>query len=318
MIIRRTEGWPARNKQYVFFLFNDILLWTTKKGTFQNVVALESCEVLPWKDRNNIELKFKIVARSSAGIKTLYLECKTRRQKNDWLSAIEAAITNSQKSESQMINDIPSTIFEDSEDEIAEDAPTKSTQNVSELKVVIKKYIDNTAETTPTTNAKIDYDNPNEQKQQTQNDEDPTYDYERSQNYSVHDFQGFDPFDDNTSQISESDLGFFEDNGIYRKIRDGSSIDMMSPFTKHTRRGNTQNFPEEQKVESISPKFTETKANDLIVSRSITEKVETDSATKSSNYGIIRRSSVDEIKTSVASPVGFASMTISLSDLTAI
>merc|ERR1719410_1144876 len=80
MMIRRTTGMLARNKQYIFFLFNDVLLWATKKRELQNVVQLRNCEIMPSDQRDNAEKKFTVVSRGQRH-KTLLLECVTKKQR---------------------------------------------------------------------------------------------------------------------------------------------------------------------------------------------------------------------------------------------
>jgi len=90
-MICRTAGWTARNKSCVFFLFNDILLWTTKNRELQNILSLESCEVMPSKAKNDIEKKFQIIF-SGKRDKTLLLECTSEKQRNKWYDIVERAI----------------------------------------------------------------------------------------------------------------------------------------------------------------------------------------------------------------------------------
>jgi len=113
LMIRRTTGWPARKKKYVFFLFSDLLLWTSRKGEFQNVVRLCDCEVMPSDAKNNRDIKFKIVSAGRHGIqKTLLLECNLVRQRNQWFTAVSQAIEATKQSPE---NEIGKTIGEDIE-----------------------------------------------------------------------------------------------------------------------------------------------------------------------------------------------------------
>jgi len=94
MMIRRTTTLIARNKFYLFFLFNDVLLWTTRKGELQNLVFLQDCEVRPSDSKYNQAKKFEIVATGQRYkyYKHLKLECKDPRQRNEWFDAIKKAI----------------------------------------------------------------------------------------------------------------------------------------------------------------------------------------------------------------------------------
>jgi len=320
MIIRRTEGWTARNKQYVFFLFNDILLWTTRRGIFQNVVALDSCEVLPWEGISKFEKKkFKVVAKNKDRVKTLWLECRTERQKEAWFSALESAIENSHKIPHQAKADIPSTIFEDSEDEMANQPPEESSKNSLKIERMEKDTDVITAPVTPSTNSKRSYGKPNEEKHPDQDHEDLTYDFEISRNYSMHEFHGFDSFDDNCSTISESELKFFEDHGSYRKLRDASSVHNMSPFTKYSTKRHSQEILEESKLKCISSETTRQKPDNLKSHSSITldsnQTMHTGAPSLTGSPIVVRRSLRTEQNSPAATPVGISSVTISLSEL---
>jgi len=55
-------------------------------------------------------------------------------------------------------------------------------------------------------------------------------DYERSRNFNHNVFEGFDTLEDTSSQISDSEVRFYEENSAYRELREGSTIKPMSPF----------------------------------------------------------------------------------------
>jgi len=94
MMIRRTTSLIARNKFNLFFLFNDVLLWTTRKGELQNLVFLQDSEVRPSDSKYNQAKKFEVVAKGQSYKyhKHLKLECKDPRQRNEWFDAIKKAI----------------------------------------------------------------------------------------------------------------------------------------------------------------------------------------------------------------------------------
>jgi len=99
LMIRRTTTWPARNKYYVFFLFNDVLLWTTRKGELQNFVFLRDSEIKPSTSKTNQELKFEVIVngRQYQYYKRLKLACNAARRRNEWYNAIEREINLSRK-----------------------------------------------------------------------------------------------------------------------------------------------------------------------------------------------------------------------------
>merc|ERR1719204_2769027 len=90
MMTRRTSSWKW-NKRYVFFLFNDILLWTNKNGILQNALQLRSCEVMPSSAKNYPLKKFEVVYRGERH-KTLRLECAKVHERNDWYAAIKRTV----------------------------------------------------------------------------------------------------------------------------------------------------------------------------------------------------------------------------------
>jgi len=219
MMVRRTTSWPARNKQYVFFLFNDILIWTTNKGMFQNVVALYSCELQPWENTSDPKKKFKLVARRDSQSKILLLECKSPQNKSAWYSSLELAIQGSNKAGKEPTVDLPSAIkYEDSDDEktLSNEAP-KSNIACSRIKRVNRESM---VRPVVSSHSSLTKNHSGEDEKKHEHDqEDSYYDYEASRNLTVREFHGFDPFDDNSSQISESEFQFYEENSSYRKIK---------------------------------------------------------------------------------------------------
>jgi len=99
MMTRRTTTWPARNKRYIFFLFNDVLLWTTRKGDLQNVVLVSDCEVQNSESTTNRARKFEVVVnyKDSRKSKLLKLECNSLRQRTEWFDSLKKEISTIKK-----------------------------------------------------------------------------------------------------------------------------------------------------------------------------------------------------------------------------
>jgi len=214
MMIRRTTGWPPRNKHYIFLLFNDVLVWTTRKGDLQNVVLLSNCVIGPSDSKNNTERKFKImVSLKDRRDKILLLECTSKRQRDEWYNAVEMTISSGGKSNrnceiSSIVNpsiDLKSESSSDEEEEEHTDTLAKGTppsmENTVNLCAVGKESTIG------------------ELKQNAGNDQpsnfdisDDTYDenYERSHNYIYQELKEFGEMDDTESQISEFDQDFCE------------------------------------------------------------------------------------------------------------
>jgi len=91
IMIRRSTGWSQRNKRFIFFLFNDLFLWTTEKGELQNVVHLWNCKVMTSDSKYNTLRTFRLVFMGKKH-GTLLLECATSQQRKEWYTAIEKAI----------------------------------------------------------------------------------------------------------------------------------------------------------------------------------------------------------------------------------
>jgi len=98
IMIRRNLGWASRKKVYIFFLFTDIFLWTSKSGELQNVVMLHHCEVTDSDAKTNSERMLKVVS-SGRKSKVLLLECTTEQQRNDWFESMKEAITSAKAAE---------------------------------------------------------------------------------------------------------------------------------------------------------------------------------------------------------------------------
>jgi len=144
LMTRRTTTWPVRNKHYVFFLFNDVLLWTTRKGELQNLVFLRDSVIKPSTSKTNQKLKFEVIAdgRQYQYHKHLKLECKEIRQRNEWYNAIEKEINLSKKLITKDKASKPSAMEEDLANYIAQHAenrqdfltPPPDTENTIEKK----------------------------------------------------------------------------------------------------------------------------------------------------------------------------------------
>jgi len=247
---KRKTGWRSRSKDYCFFLFNDILLWASKSGKYQRGLPLFSCKVLPWDEGNRSERRLKIVHTLGEKVNILLLECDTPRQRNDWYSSLEQAILNSSLGEESV--DLQSVLnYEDSEDEETQYASGKSespeekqterraTRDEEKCKVVFEPSL------------KLLSPIKAEEKRLDDDLKGTEYDYERSRNFNQYVFDGFDTLDDTSSQISDSEVRFYEENSAYRELREGSTIDQMSPFSPCSLKRST--FPsKEPSVGSIS------------------------------------------------------------------
>merc|ERR550534_1831538 len=95
--MRRSSGWTGRKKRHVFFLFNDMLLWTSKNGRLQNAIQLRYCEVMPSSSKNNAANKFTVVYRGERR-KSIKLECVMIRERNEWYDSLKRTISAAKES----------------------------------------------------------------------------------------------------------------------------------------------------------------------------------------------------------------------------
>lgn len=247
MMIRRTTGWAARNKHYIFFLFNDVLLWTSTRGDLKNVIHLSRCEVLASDAKYNPERKFRIISRGQR-YKTLLLECESVKQRDEWFVAVEMKVSAAKVStvEGWTRAEFPSNIAEENseDDEVEKEEeerwgerkdngmPFHSTASYGNK----SKESAASLETGKATERKDDLDNKSNSDfdQSTTTPSAPLYHhrYQLSHNFKDEDFQGFEPLDDTVSVVSEYDESFYESYKKYGELQGDSTTALMSPFCK--------------------------------------------------------------------------------------
>jgi len=90
---RWATGWSESEGQYAFFLFNDLLLWTTTRGEFQDAVLLTWCSLMSSQATKGSKRKFQIIVnRHHNQTEELLLECKSKHQKKEWWNVITQAM----------------------------------------------------------------------------------------------------------------------------------------------------------------------------------------------------------------------------------
>jgi len=206
MMTRRTSGW--RSKQYVFFLFNDMLLWTNKNGILQNALQLRSCEVMPSSEKKYAHRKFEVVYRGEKH-KTLRLDCAKVKERNDWYEAIKRTITTAKVKYSQAWS------------------RSESVTNAN-----YKEYSDNLSEEeveVPGAPEKEGYSRVDNSEQV----EDPDNKrYTVTSSFRIQEFKEIDPMGDNLSQISEQDVAFHQERRKFMTEDEMSNSRTLSPFEK--------------------------------------------------------------------------------------
>jgi len=241
MMIRRTLGWASRNKQYIFFLFNDVFLWTTKRGELQNVVMLRDCEVMGSDAKNNPNRKFKVVS-SGRKNKVLLLECSSERQRKEWFNAIKeviaAAKATKQWKKETLVNqgdsteeeDVPAIMLKKFANESIDLGNSDSKQNVG---IRLGDCDGPLGKNTPGKHSR----------------EESLYDdgFEYSRNFQNQTFRDFEPLDDTVS-VSEYDHHLY----TYDDEKGASTLDPLSPFWKKASGINSGTDRSDQKILRIT------------------------------------------------------------------
>jgi len=212
VMTRRTSGVLGRNKHYVFFLFNDMLLWTTKNGALQNALQLRSCEVMPSSAKNSAATKFEVVYRSEKH-KTLRLECQTVNERNNWYEALRRTITTAKVKYSEAWSrseSLVNTKYSEYPDNMSdEDSKVLEPSDVSKGEDVERNV------------------EPSEQLQDPYNKR-----YTVTSSFRIQEFKEIDPMGENVSQVSEQDVAFYQERKDFVAENSKTSSGCLSPFEK--------------------------------------------------------------------------------------
>lgn len=170
----------------MFFLFNDVLLWTSKNGKLQNAVQLKNSEILPSRAKTNAIRKFELNYQT-AKYKTFRLECDNKNVRNGWYTAISRTIFAAKNTDGKAWSG-----------------------NSLCLNEKYKGYSDNLSDEEPNTTLESsdvnrDDDEDNKLEQSEQLDDPYNKRYLGTYNFKTQVFNQIDPMDDNLSQISDSD-----------------------------------------------------------------------------------------------------------------
>jgi len=96
-------GVTARKNTYLFFLFNDALIFTRKKEDPPKVLKLWTCSVVKTSSR-----KFKVLTKGV--IKVLNFECASEAERDEWFDAVEKAADRAHKSSAQTWSNFASSM----------------------------------------------------------------------------------------------------------------------------------------------------------------------------------------------------------------
>jgi len=94
LICKVGGGVTARKNTYLFFLFNDALIFTTKMEDPPKVLKLWTCSVVKTSSR-----KFKVLTKGV--LKVLNFQCASEAERDEWFDAIEKAADRAHKSSPQ-------------------------------------------------------------------------------------------------------------------------------------------------------------------------------------------------------------------------
>lgn len=102
MMAYKTKLVSLKKKMYMFFLFNDALVWSMKKNEDPNIVKLWSCSVVKSSGK-----KFKLQTKGQ--FKALNLECASEEDRDEWYDAVEAAIISATEAETSAWSNFKTT-----------------------------------------------------------------------------------------------------------------------------------------------------------------------------------------------------------------
>jgi len=88
------SGFTSRKKMYMFFLFNDALVWTMKKTEAPKILKLWSCSVVKNSSR-------KIKLETKGQFKVLNLECSSEGERDAWYETVKIAIVKAKENDTQ-------------------------------------------------------------------------------------------------------------------------------------------------------------------------------------------------------------------------
>jgi len=221
MMTRQTSGWTARKKNYIFFLFNDMLLWTNRNGKLKNAVLLKTCQVMPSSAKNDANRKFEITYRDKTN-KILRLECENVTERLKWYQAFKTTISKAKKT-SSLAWSRSASLLDSKYQEYSEDVSDEE-QKTSDAPSASRRGSEDS-------------------QQQFEHLDDPyNRRYMVTSSFKIQEFKEIEPMDDNLSQISEQDVTFHHQN----KYFEGKGVQthaMLSPFqttTKYSRRVNPE------------------------------------------------------------------------------
>jgi len=236
MMIRRNLGWASRRKMYIFFLFNDFFLWTSKSGELQNVVMLHHCEVSDFDAKNNPARMLKVVAKGRKS-KVLLLECTTEQQRNDWLESMKEAIALAKAAEA---------LKQERLNQQGEIAP-----NDEDVKpIMLKRLINRSTDFSRSPSKRIsgefrlgDYETQVELDAALS--EDPSFDnvFQSARNFQIQELKDLEPFDD--MSVTEYDHYLYS----YDDEKGQATTNVLSPFGKKC--SNTGFDRSERKIKRV-------------------------------------------------------------------
>jgi len=90
-MVQQISGWTTKKKNYIFFLFNDLLVWTTTKGELQHIIQLRKWNLMISDSKHYNEKKFKLISNQDKR-KTILLECSSKWQRDAWFTAVKIAM----------------------------------------------------------------------------------------------------------------------------------------------------------------------------------------------------------------------------------
>jgi len=188
MMNRLATGSTNRNKRYIFFLFNDMLLWTNKDGKVLDALQLRNCEVVSSHAENHANRKFDVVC-SGEKDKVVRLECETANERNEWYEACKRTITAAKVNSAEAWSRSNFVVNKKNKE---------YSNNISDEEKVLEstvpwEHYENSSSVEPTEQL-----------------DDLNGRYAFTSSFKIQKFKEIDPMDD-FSQISEQDVAFYQE-----------------------------------------------------------------------------------------------------------
>jgi len=216
LIVRRgmmncgTFELPERKMFYMFFLFNDILLWTTKESKNPNFAELWNTKVTLLGAKEEGTRKFKLISGFGKNPQVLILECKSERQRDGWYNAIQSGISASKDTKVEAWSTLEEADYSAKEkheetNKISSESKIDENENIPWRKVAKTKSNEQAAVAKKERPQKFKIGHLDEAYPKLEN-------YGSTRSFQNQEFEEFHPLSRTLSTNSIQDFGFYNDH----------------------------------------------------------------------------------------------------------